>query len=172
MRMADCHPDRVHAANGLCPMCYMRSRRGAASPRAIGRTLRRNHQHRNDRVCAHCQKRFAVQNMKCRYCSDMCRRQAEAQRRRVRRLALRPPKPPRQPVPPRLCVVCGASLRGTKRTRYCSAWCCDQARHAVERSCRRCGCRGVTVPLVAIPQDAGGGWLCKLCLVEGLRRAA
>ncbi|HEU5088189.1 MAG TPA: hypothetical protein VFT99_12115 [Roseiflexaceae bacterium] len=38
--------------------------------------------------------------------------------------------------------------------------------------CRVCGCQGRTVPLYPVPEDAGGGWLCRLCLVEGLRRAA
>lgn len=80
----------------------------------------------------------------------------------------------------RTCAICAASFSGTLRARYCSKRCEMKAyreRRAERerqpaRSCRVCGIRGITVPLVAVPQDAGGGCLCTLCLLEGLRRAA
>lgn len=90
-----------------------------------------------------------------------------------------------------ICWTCDQALTA-QGMRFCLAGCHDAApdaftpRHGSCRSCmaaqprpvapvnhcRVCGCRGISVPLVEIPQDAGGGHLCRLCLVEGLKRAA
>ncbi len=88
--------------------------------------------------------------------------------------------PPARPATPRACVVCGKTFLASTPRRICSRSCESHAyrerraeRLAVgQPACRVCGCRGVTVPLISVPQDAGGGVLCALCLVEGLRRAA
>ncbi len=83
------------------------------------------------------------------------------------------------PATPRACVVCGCTFLANTPRRICSKRCEMQAYRArvaargePSRHCRICGCRGISVPLVEIPSDAGGGHLCKLCLVEGLKRAA
>lgn len=66
---------------------------------------------------------------------------------------------------------CGQAFTGTVKRRYCSPRCRRQAAYLRTKgpACRVCG---FVVDLLPIPDDCGGGWLCRLCVEEGLRRAA
>ena len=75
----------------------------------------------------------------------------------------------------RVCV-CGRVFRtSSARAEYCSKICQNRAyraRRAAREAQPHCRVCGWGVDLLPIPEDAGGGWLCGLCLREGLRRAA
>lgn len=168
MRYASCHPDQQHYARELCQACYKRALRRAQGIGPAPRGLIRKRQQRRPTHRPNTP-------MLCPRCHQIGPRAGQRH----------------------ICWTCDQALTASG-LRFCQGGQHDAAqdaftvRHGTCRACinaadrakrsgqpvpppqvcRICGCRGVTVPLVAIPQDAGGGHLCKLCLVEGLRRAA
>ena len=143
MRKSDCHPDRPHHAHGLCKACYDARRWSALGDPAV--------QTHPCEVCG------APTSLRRRFCSPGCDQQSRLQ--------------------VYTCATCGIRFTAglsVSTVRYCSNACRSAARRMRLGMRPRVRCRvcGFAVDLLPIPQDAGGGYLCRCCLDEGLKRAA